>query len=94
MVFPTKWSSYIRVTTKCTLTVQGIVPFYAYLFTIGYSFPLTPLVEEFCLHYRVCPAQLAPLVYKIIKMLTKFVELVGVEVTLRHFVYLYMPSFY
>nr|XP_009791454.1 PREDICTED: uncharacterized protein LOC104238700 [Nicotiana sylvestris] len=63
---------------------------YAYPFTIGYSLPFPPLVEEFCCYYRVCPIQLAPLV----KILSKFAELADVEITLRHNVHLFMPTFY
>lgn len=33
---------------------------YAYRFTISYTFPLPPLVEEFCRFYRVWPVQIAP----------------------------------
>lgn len=42
---------------------------FTYPFTIGYSFPHLSLVEEFFHFYRVCPAQLAPFVYKVIKIL-------------------------
>lgn len=72
----------------------GYCALYAYPFTIGYSFPLPPLVEEFYRFYRVCPAQLAPFVYKVIKMLSKFAELAGVEITVRYLVHLFTPSFY
>lgn len=40
------------------------------------------------------PAQLAPYVYNVIKMLSKFAELVGVEVTVRHLVHQFAPGFY
>lgn len=67
---------------------------HAYPFSVGYSFPLLTLVEEFCHYYNVSPTQLAPYVYKVIKMLSKFAELVGVEVTVRHLVYIFPSHFY
>lgn len=67
---------------------------YAYPFLIGYSFPLLLLVEEFCRHYSICPAKLTQYVYKVTKMLTKFIELVGVELTLQNLVHLFAPRFY
>lgn len=39
---------------------------YAYPFAIGYMFPLLLLVEEFFRYYKVCSAQLALCVYKVI----------------------------
>lgn len=51
-------------------------------------------MEEFCLHYNIYLAQLAPYVYKVIRILTKFADLVGVELTLQHLVNLFAPSLY
>lgn len=72
----------------------GYYALYAYPFTFGYSFLLPLLVEDFCRFYRVYPAQLAPFVYKVIKILLKFFELAGIEITMRNLVHLFVHNFY
>nr|XP_033510070.1 uncharacterized protein LOC117274817 isoform X1 [Nicotiana tomentosiformis] len=93
-----KISAYINLIPAGCDVVQihhlGYRAFYAYPFFVGYSFPLLPLAEEFCRYYGVCPAQLSPYVYKLIRMLAKYAELAGRGVSLRHLMHLFAPSFY
>jgi len=72
----------------------GYCAFYAYSFYVGCSFSLLPLAEEFCRYYGIYTAQLSPYIYKLICMLTKYVELAGRGISLRHLMHLFAPNFY
>lgn len=56
--------------------------FYAYPFHVGYTFPILTLAKGFYRYYGIFLAQPALYVYKLLRMLTKFAELVGIELSL------------
>lgn len=75
---------------KCIPIAQGIPP----------STPIpspSAILFLFRLWWRdstIAISQLAPLDYKEVKILSKFAELADVEITLRHIMHLFMPTFY
>lgn len=79
---------------RCILTVQGIAPFMSIPSLLAISF-VFPFWWMNCADITgVCPTQLVPLDYKVIKILSKFAKLANVGITLQHLIYVLMPIFY
>lgn len=68
---------------------EGWVVLYEYPFKIGYEFPLNSLMTQLLSVMQVSPAQIMPLVWRVIHVIDKLTQDTNMEFTLEDLLYLY-----
>lgn len=71
--------------------VEGFSFVFVYPFLLGFSLPISGVVEEFCRAYRVCLAQISPGMWRIVQCLEYLARLARVDFTLGHLLCLFRP---
>lgn len=71
---------------------DGWIVFYDYPFKIGCRFPLNPLMKELLTIMQVSPAHIMPLVWRVVHVIDKLKQGMGMTFTVEDLLYLYQAK--
>jgi len=91
------WSNSLRMSIpspnqRISSFRNGYSFVYTYPFTLGFNPPVDPVIIDFCRFFKICLAQVGPLVWRAVACLRYLSAKANVDFTLSHLIHLYHPN--